>query len=240
MTDKRDSRPMVPLEDVLLGVHERMPDRARESVRARVVAGAVSGGRIARAKVVFLRSAAAFTATATLLASTGYAAAGAVPGDLLYPVKRAAEEIQLAFSPHAQQGDALIEMTRERAREVGELIESDAPEQDVLRAADYFGETAGRAVESQPTVEAAEGAVREIEEAVSGESPDVQDAVEDKVPGPTQDQPSTSPAPEPDPTPDPSSGADPQPQPNPNPDPGADTQSESPGPGPGGVTSPGR
>lgn len=236
MADSRaGSSRMVPLEDVLVGMHETMPERARDSVRARVVAEAASGGRMARARVVFLRSAAAFTATATLLAGTGYAAAGAMPGDLLYPVKRAAEEIQLAFSPQAQQGDALLEMTRERAREVGELIDSQASEQEVLRAADSFGETAGRAVRSQPTTEAAQGAARAIEDVVSNEPPGVQEAVEGKVPAPT-------PEPEPAPTPDPPSGADPQPQPDPGPKQGEGTQPESPGSdqSQGSVTSPGR
>ncbi len=217
----------VPLEDALGGVHEVMPQAARDMVRVRVLAAAGSEGRIARARVVFLRSAAAFTATATLLAGTGYAAAGTIPGDLLYPLKRAAEEVQLAFSPDADQGDALLEMTRERAREVGELLESQASEQELLRAADRFGETAGRAVDSQPTPEAEQAAVHEIEQAVSGESSGVQKVVGDEVPTP-------APAPTPTPAPDPASGKDPQPQPEPqpNPTPGPGSQ-----PGPGGTGS---
>jgi len=219
---------MTSLEDVLRGASDPMPDAARAVVRARVVARVASEGRLARARFVFVRSAAAFATTATLLAGTGYAAASAVPGDFLYPAKRAAEEIRIAFSSNARQDDALLEMTRERAREVGELLDSQASEQDVMRAADLFGQTADRAVESQPTAEAEQETVRQIEDVVSGESPGVQEAVGGQVPEPsgTQD-------PEPDPSPDPPSGAQPDPQPDSTPGQGPGAESEQPGPGPG-------
>lgn len=240
MSKRTESHPHgMSLEDVLTGVGETMPAEARESVRARVVAHAASQGRLARAKVVFFRSAAAFTATATLLAGTGYAAASTVPGDFLYPVKRAAEEIHLIFSPNAQQDEALLNMTRERTRELRELIEADAPQGDVDRAAEDFGNFANRAVGSQDTSEAAADVAREIEKDVSAQPKSVQDAVSGKLP---QAAPEPTPEPEPEPAPEPPSGMTPSPEPSPQPPsgPGSTSSPSDSSPGSGDVTSPGR
>lgn len=224
----------VPLDDLLSGVHETMPADARAAVRARVVAHAASGGRVARAKLVFTRSVVAFTTTTALLTGTAYAAASTVPGDALYPVKRAAEELRLAFSPQAQQDEALMKMTRERASEVRALLEAEASTSDVENAADDFGQAAGRAVDSQATSQAAAAVAREIEKSVSEQPAAVRDAVQDKVP---QTAPAPTPAPQPAPQPDPPSDASPAPKPDPSASPGAGAQQDSSG---SGVSSPRR
>ncbi len=188
----------VPLEDVLRGSFEPMSDDVRDRVRTRVMTGIDAESRFDRARTLFMRSAAAFAATATLMAGTGYAAANSLPGDPLYEVKRAAEEIRIVFSSDAQQGETLMRLTRERTREVRQLVESDADESDLRSAAKGFGEAADRAVRSQPDSASAEQTAMQIQDAVAQEPDAVQQRVEQMVPSsasePAAVQPNAAPS----------------------------------------------
>jgi len=60
-----------------------------------------------------------------LLSSVGTAAASdALPGQPLYPVKRAAEDVQLSLSPEARKPDLLANRAQERLEEVEALAET--------------------------------------------------------------------------------------------------------------------
>ena len=92
MSDRTKFDSTTDLGALIEGAHEEMPEFSRVRVRARLLGAIGNDGALTRARVAFVRSAAAFTATATLLAGTGLAAAVSMPGDPLYPLKRAAED----------------------------------------------------------------------------------------------------------------------------------------------------
>lgn len=208
-TDRTKIDSAEDLGDLIRAAREEMPESARARVRERLLGAVGNTDALGRARLVFVRSAAAFTATATLLAGTGLAAAVSMPGDLLYPLKRAAEELHLTFTPDARQGEALLDLTRNRVEEVRRLMESEAPTDDVERAAKQFEKTAGRLVESMDDGASREAYVDEIEEVVAEEPAPVQQRIQSGVPAPT---------PEPSPSPG-GSAADPSPTPSPDPDP---------------------
>lgn len=84
--------------DTALGrAFEPMPARARASVRGRLLA-AIGPARLPF-PVRALRAALAVGTGVSLLGGVSYAAAASVPGDLLYPVKRAAEQVYSAVRP---------------------------------------------------------------------------------------------------------------------------------------------
>ncbi len=208
------------LEEVIRESHEPMPELSRVRTRSRVLASIDTASRISRARILFTRTAVALTTTATIMAGTGLAAASSLPGDLLYPVKRATEEVRVAFAPTAQQGEILLEMVRERIREVSGLVESEASEPAVKRATEQFGSAAGRAVHGEPDPKASQDIVREIEASVAEEPAAVRQRVGSQIPEPAptpeptpqRRDPAASPSPQPDPEPSP----DPQPTPNPD------------------------
>jgi len=67
---------------------------------------------------------AAATALTMLSGGTVYAASGSAPGDLLYPVKRAAENVSIQFKPPgAARAQAELDLARIRLAEIKILIE---------------------------------------------------------------------------------------------------------------------
>jgi len=66
---------------------------------------------------------AAATAMIMLSGSAVYAASGSVPGDLLYPVKRAAEDVSISFKPPGMaRAQAELDLARIRLAEIKTLI----------------------------------------------------------------------------------------------------------------------
>lgn len=215
------------LDEVIRESFEPMPEISRARTRSRLLAGIDSTGRISRARTLFVRTAVAVTTSATLLAGTGLAAASALPGDLLYPVKRATEEVRVAFAPAAEQGGILLEMVQSRVREVTNLVESDASEPEMKRAAEQFGTAASRAIMSDPDPRASQEIVREIEASVAEEPRETQQRVDSQIP-----QPTPVPSPNPQPT-NPNATPDPQPDPTPAPDPQGTPKGDGSGSGSG-------
>lgn len=213
------------LDEMIRESFEQMPELSRTRTRSRVLASLDSAGRIARARVLFARTAVAFTTSAALLTGTGLAAAASLPGDLLYPVKRATEEVRVAFAPAAEQGGILLEMVQSRVREVTNLVESDASEPEMKRAAEQFGTAASRAIMSDPDPKATQEIVREIEASVAEEPRETQQRVDSEIPAPA---PAPSPSPNPRPT-NPNASPSPQPDPTPSPDPQGTPQGDGSG-----------
>jgi hypothetical protein len=169
------------LRDAIHGAFEAMPADAKASTRHRVLVEASYTANPGRIRLAFARSAATFTTVAVLLTGTSYAAATAVPGDALYPVKRAVEEVHVALAPGGSE-NALVRQTQTRAEEVRRLMEMDAPEAIIDQAAMGFGEAATRAVKQAESPEDAQRTVRKIEEGVAGQPPQVQQRVEEALP----------------------------------------------------------
>lgn len=93
-----DVRDIEMQDDGLVGVHpvlvralEPMPAEARAAVRERLLS-AISAPRLPLG-VRLVRAAVAAGAVFSLLGGVSYAAAASMPGDILYPVKRAAEGV---------------------------------------------------------------------------------------------------------------------------------------------------
>jgi hypothetical protein len=161
--------------------YETLSDEAKASLRHRVLVEASYTAAPGRIQAVFARAAATFTTVAVLLMGTSYAAATSVPGDPLYPVKRAAEEAHVALAPGGPE-NALVRQTRTRAEEIRRLMEMDAPDSIIDQAAVGFGEAATRAVKQAESAEEAARTVRKIQEGVSDQPPQVQNRVEEALP----------------------------------------------------------
>ena len=179
--------------EAIRGAFETMPDEARAAMRHRVLVSASYSATPGRVKIAFSRAAATFTTVAVLLTGTSYAAAISVPGDALYPVKRAVEEVHVALAPGGPE-NALVRQTKTRAEEVRRLMEMDAPEAIIDQAAMGFGEAATRAVKQAGSPEEAAHTVRKIEAGVAGQPPRVQQRVEEALPPGGSDSAPQSPA----------------------------------------------
>ena len=173
---------LTPLADIL--EHQAvqpMPADVRERIRAHVLP--VPGVSVLRdTRLAFARAAAVFACGATLMSGVSFAAARALPGDPLYPLKRAAQEMRVVFTAADLQDEALIELSDTRAEEVRLLMLQQADEMRVQRAVDGFEDAAGRAVHSSPDTATAQQRVRQIEDAVSDEPTKVQERVKTGIP----------------------------------------------------------
>jgi len=232
----------IEVEQIVRRSVVRMPEGSRERIRHNVLSAAASQQRPVLARAVFTRAAAAFTALTIGLGGVSYAAASALPGSPLYPVKRAMEEARVALQlGETNRAEALVDLTRERVRDVERLMEQDADEFRIERAAQDFGDAAQRAVEAEGDVAQSRERVEQIEEGVEDAPNPVRQRVADEVPAPS---------PEPDPVQEPSkqqqqqepaddapAGSDDAPGPGPdeapNEGPGTDGEPEAPKPGPG-------
>lgn len=162
---------------------EPMPADARERVRA-LTLPARAPESLRSTRLVFGRAAALFACFGTLLTGASYAAAHSLPGDPLYPLKRATQEMRVILVTGDARGDALIELTDSRAEEVRLLMLERAAASRVQTAVDGFEDAAGRAVESAPDSTTAQERVRRIEDAVSDEPAQVQQRVKPGIPRP--------------------------------------------------------
>lgn len=170
------------LRDAIGDAFEPMPADVRTAMRHRVLVATSYDAAPGRIRQAFARSAAVFTTVVVLMTGTSFAAAGAVPGDALYPLKRAVEEAHVVLAPGGPE-EALVEQTQTRAEEVRRLMEMDAPEAMIDEAALGFGQAAARAIEQAQSPEDAAKTVRRIEDAFSEQPKGVQERVEDVVPG---------------------------------------------------------
>lgn len=186
-TDRREG-----FSDAISDAFEPMPDDVRTAMRHRVLVATSDNGAPSRIRQAFARSAATFTTVAVLLTGTSYAAANSVPGDILYPLKRAVEEAHVALAPGGPE-EALVEQAQTRAEEVRRLMEMGAPEAMINEAAVGFGTAAARAVEQAQSPEDAARTVRRIEDAFSEQPEGVQERVEEVIPGSAVDGPPQEP-----------------------------------------------
>ncbi|PKQ19518.1 MAG: hypothetical protein CVT66_09690 [Actinobacteria bacterium HGW-Actinobacteria-6] len=117
---------------------EKMSTRSKREIRRRLMAAA--GGTPFRVqRLVFTRAAAAFTVTATLLGGVSAAAAASLPGDLLYSLKRGAEDVAVAMLPDgAAEQDFLFALAARRGDEMNRLLSRGASSAEVDGAIDAF------------------------------------------------------------------------------------------------------
>jgi hypothetical protein len=75
---------------------------------------------------------ASLVAVALLLGSVVGASAASVPGDVLYPVKRTAEQVRLALTPAGQQVDLHLEFAQQRLQELSVLQDRGKVSEELL------------------------------------------------------------------------------------------------------------
>ncbi|HTP11434.1 MAG TPA: DUF5667 domain-containing protein [Anaerolineae bacterium] len=80
----------------------------------------------------FALALAAVIAVTLLLSTAVSASAASVPGDVLYPIKRAAEQVRLALTPDEQQVDLHLEFARQRLQELNVLQERGEVSEELL------------------------------------------------------------------------------------------------------------
>ncbi len=149
-----------------------------ERMRARVLAAVRADGTPAVARSAFVRAAAAFAALSVGMGAATFAAAGSLPGSPLYLLKRAMEETQVQLTPRSAQSEALVDLARERVREVRELMDSEAPDAAVDAAVEGFDDAARRAIEKESDPEMLQQRERELQQTLSSEPARVQERVE--------------------------------------------------------------
>lgn len=181
----------VALEEILPEAAARMPQVSRARIRGNVLASVSVNAKPSFVGAAFMRAAAAFSALVIGMGGLSYAAASAVPGSVLYPVKRAMEETQVALIlGDSGKADALQEMAEERVREMHRLIEMDGSRESMDKALKGFGDAAERAIEADP--EHARQRASEIEESADGAPGPVRERMNEQEPGPTPGQESGS------------------------------------------------
>ena len=80
----------------------------------------------------FALAMASLVAVVLVLGSAVSASAASVPGDVLYPVKRATEQVRLALTPDGQQVDLHLEFARQRLQELNVLQERGEVSEELL------------------------------------------------------------------------------------------------------------
>lgn len=172
----------VPLEDVLSAASVGgIPESARMRIKTTVMSG-VRPQPLRSTRLVFVRAAAVFACCGTLAGGVSFAAAHSLPGDPLYPLRQAVQEMRIVFTPQDSRGDALIDLSDTRAEEVRMLMQVQAGEARIQKAVDGFGDAAGRAVESAPDTPTAQERAKRIEDAVSDEPAQVRERVQSAIP----------------------------------------------------------
>ncbi|MBE0416831.1 MAG: hypothetical protein IBX63_03615 [Coriobacteriia bacterium] len=188
-----------PVCDVLRSAAEPMSPDARERVRARVVAAAASSTSGVRMRTSLLRAVVAFVVLALAMTGVATAASDSLPGDVLYSVKRAIEQVHIALtSSNERQADVYFDIADERIREIERLMNTSVSARAINEAVEGFRDAARRAVDLEPDEMAAQRRADEIRKRVEGAPAAVRDAVEselrqlDPIPSGT---PSVSPVP---------------------------------------------
>lgn len=152
------NRDDITLAEALRESFETMDPEAKVDIRERVV----SSARASRRRGLFVtapqRLAAALVAGTTLLGGVAYAANGALPGDVLYPVKRAGEDVLVALLPSgALERHVLVGIAARRAEEAAHL-ESQGERQQTREMLNEFEEAVRRAIGEQGVLDEAEAA----------------------------------------------------------------------------------
>ena len=174
-------RNKVALEEILVEAADKLPEASRARIRGNVLSSVATETRSSFAGAGFMRAAAAFSALAIGMGGLSYAAASAVPGSALYPVKRAMEETQVVLIlGDTSKADVLQGMAEERVREMHRLIEIDAPRESMGEAVTGFEDAAERAIEADP--EQARQRASEIEKSAQGVPGHVQDGASEEMP----------------------------------------------------------
>lgn len=119
--------------EALRRARETMPTDARTRVRSRVMAEVHAEARPRFFAAQSRRIATAAAAFTMLGGGVAYAANGTLPGDALYPVKRAAENAIVAVLPAGEvENRLLVGLAERRAEEIGELVRrQEATEADI-------------------------------------------------------------------------------------------------------------
>ncbi len=189
---ERSASDRVPVDDLLRSAVEPMPADASERVRAKVVAAGVASNPIAaRHRRVHAGVAAVLVACALTTAGVGFAAQNALPGDALYPVKRATERMRIVFVPADERADAYLMQADERIREIERLLNAGASARALNEAVEAFCEATRRAIETEPDEASAQRKIDEIRQHVDEAPPAVRDVIEsaleeaDMAPDPT-------------------------------------------------------
>ena len=123
-------RPIIEVASGLAGLPARPSSNARQASRRRFLDEAErlrQGGRSTNGPQIWRRLTYAFGSVALLLALLGVIlippADEAIPGDILYPVKRSAESLQLLLAPAAEKDDLRASYDQERNREVYQMLD---------------------------------------------------------------------------------------------------------------------
>lgn len=153
---------------------------ARAEMRGRVMGRISSEGFRRRARTASRRATSSLMLTVMLFGSLGVATASSLPGDMLYPIKLAAEQAHVAVTPAARRSDVLVNVTGDRLDEIDWIIENDE-RQRLDAAVESFGEAVERAVGEQETPQKSEEVRTRIINRVSKEDAPVQAAVGEVV-----------------------------------------------------------
>ncbi len=123
-----------------------MPDGMRRAVRTRIIAHARADVRLARSRALFKRAAVALALTTAMASGASFAVEGTVPGDALYPVKRASETVTLALLPAGRLEDLMLaRIAVRRAEEALRVERQDRGDVAVRGAVEAFRLSVGDA-----------------------------------------------------------------------------------------------
>lgn len=175
--DRRDARGVL-VGDLVRSGASRAPADVRARIRSRLMASVATTTTGTRPRYRLAWMAAILAAGVSAATGVGFAAQGSLPGEALYPVKRATERARVALVPTDERADVYVDQADERMREVERLLSAGASAGTVDEAVDGFGDAARRAVDVEADEYAAQRRAEEIRRHVQGAPPPVRDVIE--------------------------------------------------------------
>ena len=169
-----------PTEEALARAAEPMPRDARIAVRRSVMAAARHDARTRPFTLASHRLAAAITAVTVLGGGVAYASSTALPGQPLYAVKRAAEDVAVFLLPPGElERGLLVRLAGRRAAETADLAAHGATSARIQRALDELGLAVDAAASADGPLGAEE--IGLIERQAEGAPAQTRDAITDTI-----------------------------------------------------------
>ncbi len=132
LAERVQAAPAIPLPDDKRRALETRLLRRAAQLRSKPVNRAAAPRRPLLWRRSFALALASVIAVALLLGTTVSASAASVPGDVLYPVKRATEQVRLAFTPDGQLAELHLEFAQQRLQELNVLQERGEVSEELL------------------------------------------------------------------------------------------------------------
>lgn len=181
VTDRHDME-TTTLERMIAESASPFPARRKEAVRVRVLCQVRRDALLARGRMIFRRAMATVTVTATVLGGVSYAAASSLPGDPLYAVKQASEEVTLSVLPEGRLRQMfLFTVATRRADEIARMSIEESGTPLYLEVMERFQVTTTAAYGDEPVADAPQPSETKLRERVDAAPEPVRERLQQAI-----------------------------------------------------------